>query len=178
MEFYFGCGVKLVILTVLIQFIEFFIFYFMIHLNSHSFFNQVVPNSLWSHGLQHIRLPWLSLSPGVCAKWCPLSRWCYLSIPSSASASSFCLLSFPASRSFPVSWLFESDSQSIIASVSVIPVNIQGWFSLGLTGLISLQSKGFSRLTSSTMVWKHQFFGDHPSLWSNSHIRPWLLEKP
>ena len=63
------------------------------------------------------------------------------------------------------------------ASASVLPMNIQGWFPLGLTGLISLLSKGLSRVFSSTTIWRHQLIGDQPSLWSNSHICAWLLEK-
>ena len=92
----------------------------------------------------------------------------------------FCPQSFPASESFPTSQLFASGSQSIgaLASVSVLPMNIQGWFSLGLTGLISLQSKRLSRVFYSSMFQKHQFFGAQPSLWSNSHIHTWLQEKP
>ena len=85
---------------------------------------------------------------------------------------------FPASGSFPVSWLFASCGQIIGASASVLPVNIQNWFPLGLTGLISLLSKSLSRVFSSTIVQKHQFFKAQPSLWSNSHIHAWLLEKP
>ena len=69
-----------------------------------------------------------------------------------------------------MSWLFVSGAQSIGASVSVLPVNIQDWFPLGCTGWISLQSKGLSRVFSSTTVWKHKFFSTQPSLWSNSHI--------
>ena len=86
----------------------------------------------------------------------------------------------PASRSFPMSQLFVSGGQSIgaSASASVLPMNIQSWFPLGLTGLISLQSKGFLRIFSSTTVRKHQFFGTQPSLWSNSYICTWLLETP
>ena len=76
-----------------------------------------------------------------------------------------------------MSWLFKSDGQSVGASVSVFPMNILGWFLLGLTGLISLLSKGFSRVFSSTTIWKHQFFGTQPSLWSNSHVHTQLLEK-
>ena len=93
---------------------------------------------------------------------------------------SLCVQCFPASGSFPRSQLFASGGQSIgaSASVTVFPVNIQGWFPLGLIGLTSLLSKGFSRVFSSTIVWKHQFFGALPSLWSNSHIHTWLLEKP
>ena len=81
---------------------------------------------------------------------------------------------------FSMSWLFVSGGQSIGASVSVpvLPMTIQGWFPLGLTGFISLLSKGLSRVFFSTTVWKHQFFSTQPSLWSNSHIHPWLLEKP
>ena len=88
------------------------------------------------------------------------------------------LQSFPASGSFLMSQFFGSGSQSIGASVSVLPLNIQDWFPLGLTGLISLQSKGLSRVFSNTTVQKHQFFGAQLSLWSNSHIHTWLLEKP
>ena len=75
-----------------------------------------------------------------------------------------------------MSWLFASGGQSIgaLASSSVLPVNIQGWFSLGLTGLISLQSKRLSRVFSSTTIWKHQFFSTQSSLWSSSHIHTWL----
>ena len=85
--------------------------------------------------------------------------------------------SFPASRSFLMSWVLTSDGQSIGASASVLPMNIQGWFPLAWTGLIFLQSKGLSRVFSSTTVQKHQFFGVQPSLWSNSHNYTWLLEK-
>ena len=88
--------------------------------------------------------------------------------------------SFLSSRCFLVSQLFTSGGQSIGASASatVLPMNIQGWFPLGLTGLISLQSKGLSRVFSSTTVLQHQFYGAQPSLWSNSQIYTWLLEKP
>ena len=125
------------------------------------------------HGLQHARLPCPSLSPRVCSHSCPLSPWCYLIISSSVAPFFFCLQSFPASWSFPVSQLFASGGQSIgtSASVSVLPMNIQGWFPSWLTGLISLQPEGPSRVFSSTTIRKHQFFGTQPSLWSNSHIR-------
>ena len=86
------------------------------------------------------------------------------------------LQSFPVSGSFPVSRLFASGGQSTGASASVLPVNIQGWFPLGLTGWISLQSKGLSRVFSNTTVQKHQFFSTQPSSWPNSHIRTWLLK--
>ena len=87
---------------------------------------------------------------------------------------------FPASRSFPMNQFFTSSGQSIEASVSlsVLPMNIQDWFPLGLTGWISLLSKGLSRAFSSTTVQKHQFFSTQLSLWSDSHIHTWLLEKP
>ena len=93
---------------------------------------------------------------------------------------SSCLQSFPASRSFPMSHFLISGSQSIgaSASASILPMNIHDWLPLRLTGLISLQSKGLSRVFSSTTIWKQQFFGSQSSLWSNSHIRAWLLEKP
>ena len=133
-------------------------------------------NSLQSHRLQHARLPCPSLSPGVCSNSCPLSQWCHPTISSSVAPFSSCLQSFPASGSFPVSQLFTSGGQSIGASASVLPMNIQDWFPLGLTGLISLQFKGLSRLFCSTTVQKRQFFGAQPSLSSNSHICTWLLE--
>ena len=108
------------------------------------------------------------------------SRWCHPTISSSVIPFSSCPQSFPASGSFPVSQLFASGGQSIAvsASTSVLPMNIQGWFPLGLTGLISLQSKGLLRVFSSTTVRRYQFFGAKPFLLSSSHIRTWLLEKP
>ena len=100
-------------------------------------------------------------------------------ISSSAFLFFFCLHSFLASRSFPVSQVFASDSQSIGASssASVLPMNIQGWFPWGLTGLISLLSKELSRVFSSTTIWKHPFLGAQLSLWSSSYKSTWLLEK-
>ena len=124
--------------------------------------------------------PCLSQSPRVCSNSCPLSQWCHPTISSSVVPFSSCLQSFPASASFLMSRLFASGGQSFgaSASASVLPMNIQGWFPLGLTSLISLKSKGLSRVFSSTTVWKHQFFGVQPFLWSNSHIPTWVLEKP
>ena len=90
---------------------------------------------------------------------------------------SSCPQSFSASESFPVSWLFASGGQSIRASASIPPMNIQDWFPLGWTVWISLQSKGFSRVFPNTTVQKHQFFGAQSSLWSSSHIHIRLLEK-
>ena len=120
---------------------------------------------LWPHGLQHSRPPCPSLSPRVGSNLCPLSQWCHPTIASSVISFSPCLQSFPASGSFPVSQLFESGGQTIGASAlaSVLPMNIQDWFPLGLTGLISLQSKGPSRVFSNTSVQKHQFFNAQPS---------------
>ena len=86
---------------------------------------------------------------------------------------------FPASGSFPMSWLFISGGQNVevLTSASVLTMNIQGWFPLVLTGLISLLSKGLSRVFSSTTLWKHQFFSAQRYLWSYSHIHTWLLRK-
>ena len=140
----------------------------------------VVSNSWRPHGLQHARLPCPSPSPGTCSNSCPLSRWCRPIISSSVISFSSCLQSFPASGSFPMSWLFSSGGQiiGVSASTLVLPMYIQDWFPLGLTGLISLLSKGLSRVFSNTTVQKHQFFNAQPSLWSNSYIHTWLLEKP
>ena len=85
---------------------------------------------------------------------CPLSQWCHPTISSSIAPFSSCLQSFPASESFPMSQLFASDGQSIGASASVLPMNLRDWFPFSLTGWISLLSKGFSRVYSSTTVWK------------------------
>ena len=113
--------------------------------------------TLWPHGLQHASLPCPSLSPGVCSNSCPLSQWCYLIISSSAALFSFCLQFFLASASFPMSQLFASGGQSIgtSASASVLPMNIQGWLPLGLTGSISLLSRGLSRVFFSSTIWKY-----------------------
>ena len=116
----------------------------------------------------------------TCSNSGPLSRWCHTTISSSAVPFSSCLLSFPASGSFPMSQFFASGGQSIgaSASASILPKSIQGWFSLRLTGLISLLSKGLSRVFSSTTIRKHQFFGTLSSLLSSSHIHTWQLERP
>ena len=136
------------------------------------FSHQVVSDSLQRHGLQHTRLPYSSLSPGVCSNSCPLSQWCHPTISSFVIPFSSCLQSFPATGSFLMSQLFTSGGWSIgvSASASVLPMNIQDWFPSGLIGLISLQSKGLLRVFSNTTVWKHQFLGAQPSWWSNSHI--------
>ena len=110
---------------------------------------------------------------------CPLSQWCHPTISSSVVPFSSCLQSFPASGSFPMSQLFGSGGQNIgaSASASVPPMNVQDWFPLGLTDLILLQSKGLPRVFSNTIVWRYQFSAQ-PTLWSNSQIHTWLLEKP
>ena len=120
----------------------------------------IVSNSLRPHGLQHARLSCPSPPPRACSKSCPLSLWCHPSISSSVFPFS-CPQSFPTSGSFQISQLFASGSQSIgaSASASVLPMNIQGWFPLRFTGLISLLSKWLSGVFSNTTVQKHQFFG-------------------
>ena len=124
------------------------------------FSRSVVSNSLQPHGLQHTRLPCPSPTPEACWSSCPSSWWCHSTISSFVFPFSSCLQSFPASGSFPVSQFFISGSQSIgiSASASVLPVNIQDWFPLGLTGWISLLFKWLSRVFSNTTVQKHQFF--------------------
>ena len=138
----------------------------------------VMSDSLWPNGLQHTRLP------------CPSPCWNLLKLMSieSVMPSNHLILChpllllpsiFPSIRGFsnesalcnrwPKYWSF---------SFSIISMNIQGWFPLGLTGLISLQSKGLSRIISNTIVQKHQFFGTQTALWSNCHIHIWILEKP
>ena len=116
-------------------------------------------NSLRPHELQHARLPCPSLSPSN--SWL-LSQWCHPTISSSIAPFSSCAQSFTASGSFPMNRLFTLGGQSIraSASASVLPTNIQSWFPLGLTGWISLLSKGLSRVSFSTTIWKHQFFGN------------------
>ena len=138
----------------------------------------VVSDSLRPHGLQHARLTCPSPTPRAYSNLCPLSQWCHPTISSSVNPFSSCLQSCPASGSFPVSQFFTLVGQSIGASASVFPMNIQDWFPLGLTSLISLQSKGLSRVFSNTTVQKHQFFSAQLSLWSNSCIHTWLLKKP
>ena len=109
-----------------------------------------------------------SLSPGVCSNSYSLSQWCHPTTSSSVIPFSSCLQSSPASESFLMSRLFESGGQSLgaSASASVLPINIQDWFPLGLTVWLALQSKGLSRVFSNTTVQKHQFFSAQPSLWS------------
>ena len=135
------------------------------------FSHSVVSNSLRPHERQHARPHCPSPTPGLYPNSCPLSRWCHPTISSSAVPFSSCPQSFPASGSFLISRLFASGGQSIGALASFLPMNTQCWFPLGLTGLMSFQSKGLSRVFSNTTVQKHQFFSTQLSLWSNSHIQ-------
>ena len=120
--------------------------------SSVKFSHWVVSNSLWPHGLQHARLLCPSPTPGACSNSCPSSQWCHPTISSSVVSFSSSLQSCPASGSSPMSQFFTSGGQSIgtSASASVLPMNSQEWFPLGLTGLISLQAKGLSRVFSNT----------------------------
>ena len=130
------------------------------------FSRSVVSDSLWSHGLQHARTPCPSPTPGAYSNSCPLIWWRHPTISSSVIPFSCCFQSFPESGSFPVRWFFASGRQSIGASAlaSVLPMNIQDGVPLGLTGLISLQSKGLSRVFSNTTVQKYQLFSTQLSL--------------
>ena len=153
---------------------------FINYLSSVQFSLSVVSDSLWPHGLQHARLLCPSLTPRAYSNSCPSSQWCHPSISFSVIPFSCRLQSFPASGSFPMSQFFTSGGQTIgiSASAAVLPINIQDWFPLGLTAWISLKSKGLSRVFSNTTIQKHQFFGAELSLWPNSHIHTWPLEKP
>ena len=129
--------------------------------------------------VQSLGCVWLFVTPWTAAHQAPLSftiSWGFLKLMSIDSMTLFkhltlchpfsCPQSFPATRSFPMSWLFALSGQNIGASASVLPINIQNWFPLELTSLISLPSKGLSRIFSSTSIWKHQFFSTQPFLWS------------
>ena len=135
---------------------------------------------LQPHESKHARPPCPSPTPGIHPNSCPSSRWCHPSISSSVVPFSSCSQSLPASESFPMSQLFASGGQSIGVSAlaSVLPMNTQDWSPLEWTGWISLQSKGLSRVFTSTTVQKHQFFSAQLSSQSNAHIHTWWLEKP
>ena len=139
-------------------------------LSSVQFSGSVVSEFLWPHGLQHTRVPYPSPTPGVHSDSCPSSQWCHPTISSSVIPFFSCLQSFQASGYFQMSQFFAWGGQSIGVSAlaSVLPMNIQDWFPLGLSGWISLQSKGLSRIFSNTTAQKHQFFTAQLSLWSNS----------
>ena len=143
------------------------------------FSRSVVSDSLRPYGLLHARPPYPSPIPGACSNSCPSSWWCHPTISSSVVPFSSRLQSFPASGSFPMSQFFTSGGQIIGVSVSasVFPMNIQDWFTLGFSDLISLLSKGLSRV-----FWHHNLKTSvlrcSTSLWSNSHIHTWLLGIP
>ena len=126
----------------------------------------VVSNSLRSHGLQHARLPCQSTTPRAYSNSCPSRCWCHPTISASVIPFSSSFQSFPESGCFPMSQIFTSGGQSIgvSASASVLPMNNQDWCPLGLTGWISLQFKGLSRVLSNTTVQKHQLFSTQLSL--------------
>ena len=128
-------------------------------------------DSWWPNGLQHTSLLCPSFSPGVCSNSYPLSWWCYITISTTTAPFSSCLQSFPASESFPMSRLFINQNIRASASASILSLNIQNWFPLGLIGLISLQSKGLSGVFCSTTVRLHQFFGtQHSFMVQLSHL--------
>ena len=140
----------------------------------------VVSDSLQPHESQHTRTPCPSPTPRVHSNSCPLSRWFHPAISSSVIPFPSCPQSLPASGSFPMSQLFAWGGQStgVSALASFLPKNTQGWSPLEWTSWISLQSKGLSRVFSSTAVQKHQFFSAQLSSQSNSHSHTWSLEKP
>ena len=140
----------------------------------------VISDSLRPRGLKHARPPCPSPSPGVCPSSFSLHQWCHPAVSFSDALFSFCPQSFPGSGTFPINWLFTSDDQNTgaSASASVIPVNIQGWFPLGWTGLISLLPEKLSRVFSYTTVQRHQFFSTQLSSQSSSHNHTSLLGKP
>ena len=146
---------------------------FLLHLPIFQF-NSVTQScpTLWPHGLQDARPPCPSSTPRAYSNSCLSCQWCDRTISSSVVPFSSCLHSFPASGPFPMSQFFTSGGQSIgiPALASVLPINIQDWFLLVLTDLISLQLKGFSRVLSNMTVPKHQFFSAQLSLKSNSHL--------
>ena len=138
----------------------------------------VMSKSLQSHGLQHTRLPHPLLSPGVCSNLCPLSWWCHPTISSSVASFSSCPQSFPASGFFPMSQIFTSDGQNIgtPASASVLPINIQGWFPLGLFWFPSIQGALNSLLQHHS--WKTSVPQCSTFFLVHSYTCTWLLEKP
>ena len=138
----------------------------------------VVSDSLWPHGLQHAKLPCPSTTSGACSNSCPSIQWCHPAITSSVVPFS-CLKSFPASGSFPRSQCFASGGQSmrVSASASVLPMNIQHWSPFGLTGLISLQSRG---LQESSPIPQFESISSLALslLYGPTLTYAWLLEKP
>ena len=123
--------------------------------------------------------PGFPVNGEACSNSCPLSQWCHPTISSSVIPFFSCLQSFPAAGSFPMSQFFTSGDQSIrvSASASILPMNIQDWFPLGLSGWISLPSKRLSRVFSNTTIQKQQFFSTQLSSQSKSHIHTRPQEK-
>ena len=148
--------------------------------HSVQFSHSVMSDSLWPHELQHARLPCPSPIPRAWSSSCPSSWWCHPTSSSSVVPVFSCLQSFPASGSFLRSQFSTSGGQSIRASTSVLPMNIQDWFSLGSKEIdwFDLLAGPRDPQESSPTVQKHQFFGSQLCLWPNSHIHMWLLEKP
>ena len=148
-------------------------------ITSVQFSHSVMSDSLWPHGLQHVRIPCPSATSRACSNSCPSRQWHHPTISSSVVPFSSCPRSIPAIEFFQMSQHFASGSQivGVSPSASVLHMNIQDWFPLGWTGWISLQSKGLSRVFSNTTVQKHQFFSVQLSLQSSCHIHTWLLEK-
>ena len=151
------------------------------YFNSVQFSHSAVSDSLRPHELQHTRIPCPSPTPKACSNSCPFIRWCHPTISSSVISSSLCLQSFSASGSFSMSQFFPSGGQSMgaSASVSVLPMNIQGWFPLGLAGLILL-SMGLSRVFSIATIQKHQnisysLFPFNKWEW-RSHLSCWVTQ--
>ena len=144
------------------------------------FSRSVMSNSLQPHDHSTLGLPVHHQLPESTQDHVCVSQWCIPTISSSIARFSSCPQSFPASGSFQMSQLFTSGGQSIGVSAStlVLPMNTQDWSPLRWTGWISLQSKGLSRVFSNSTVQTHQFFSAQLSLWSNSHIHTWQLEKP
>ena len=144
--------------------------------SSVQFSHSVVSDSLWTHRLQHARLPCLSPIPGACSHSCPLSQWCHPTISSSVSPSppAFNLSQYQGL----IQWVSSSHQVAKILELQFQHQSFQWIFRTDLTGLISLQSKGLSRVFSSTTVQRYQFVGAQLSLWSNSNIHTWLLGKP
>ena len=150
-----------------------------VQFSSDQFSSSVMSNSLWPHESQHARPPCPLPTPRVYSNSCPSSWWWHPVITSCIVGFS-CPQSLPASGSFPMNQLFTGGGQStgVSASASVFPMNTQHWSPLGWTAWISLQSKGLSRVFSSTTVQKHHFFDTQLSSQPNTHIHPWPLEKP
>ena len=143
------------------------------------FIHSVLSDTLWPHGLCTEGFPVLHHLQGL-LKLMHIEFVAPSTISSCVIPFSSCFQSFPTSGSFSMSQVFALGGQSIrvSASASVLSMNIQDWFLLGLIGLISLQTKGLSIVFSTTMVQKHQYLSTQSSLWSTSHTDTWLLEKP